>query len=290
MILERLDTFMNRIDRGALEAAARSLSDVPPKQAAHMVETYLNEVPVGLKIIAPHLSAGIRILEIGSGIGVLATFLRNEGFDVTGIEPGDDGGFDFMGGLQGAVAAQLSNAAQPEFLKLRAEDLTPEAHGTFDLIFSANVLEHIMTLRDAVPAMRAVLAPGGVMRHLCPNYSFPYEPHLGLPLVPFAPQTTRHLFPRTIKRHQGIWNGVNFITARRIEALARQNGLSIAFDRGVMGGYMRRLAEDPTFAERHARSAGGIARKSGLVPIFARILDALPPRLASPMVLTMRHA
>lgn len=289
-ILERLDGFIAGLDRTALIDAACQYRDMPRDRAAHLIDTYLGEMPTGLKIIEAHVSPGQRILEIGSGIGVLSAFLLQEGFEVIGVEPGEEGGFSFMTALHKAVADQLPEAIRPEILTLGAEDLDPAIHGRFDVIVSANVLEHIMALDRAVPAMRDVLAPDGVMRHLCPNYRFPYEPHLGIPLIPFAPKATRYLFPGVIARNREIWDGVNFITARRITRLARQHDLQITFDRGVMGHYMRRLNADATFAERHAGLLGALARRPGLVRTLARMLDAIPPGLASPMTLTLRHA
>lgn len=289
-ILRRLDDYIAALDRDRLVEVASRQGSMPLDRAAVLVRTYLGEMPVGLRIIAPHLKPGQRLLEIGSGIGVLSAFLRQEGFEILGIEPGQDGGFGFMDALHAAVVEQLPEAHHPEILRIGAEALKPDVHGRFDVIFSANVLEHIMALDTAVPAMRDVLTPGGVMRHLCPNYHFPYEPHLGIPLIPVMPQTTRHLVPGVIARNRGIWDGVNFITARRIARLASRNGLMIAFDRGIMAGYMRRLTDDPTFAERHAGVVGALARRPRLVRVLAGMLEYLPPQLASPMTLTLRHA
>ena len=35
---------------------------------------------------------------------------------------------------------------------------------------------------------------GGAMIHMCPNYFVPYEPHFGIPLIPFAPRATQRFF------------------------------------------------------------------------------------------------
>ncbi|OXT02643.1 hypothetical protein B7H23_07080 [Notoacmeibacter marinus] len=289
-LLDRLDSFTERLDRAALVDAVLRYRDMPRDRATLMIETYLGEMPTGARIVAPHLQPGQRILEVGSGIGVLSAFLLSEGFEVLGIEPGQDGGFSFMTALCQAVLDQIPADFRPDILPIGAEALTPAEHGTFDLIFSANVLEHIMALDAAIPAMRDVLKPDGLMRHLCPNYRFPYEPHLGVPLLPFAPQATRHLMPGKVAANHEIWSGVNFITAHRIARLARANGLSIAFDDSVMGAYMRRLNDDPIFARRHGGLLGAVARRPRLVEGLARLLDAVPSGWASPMTLTLRHS
>jgi 2-polyprenyl-3-methyl-5-hydroxy-6-metoxy-1,4-benzoquinol methylase len=46
------------------------------------------------------------------------------------------------------------------------EDLDSTVHARFDVVFSANVLEHVGDL--ALNRMHAVLAEGGVQTHLCP--------------------------------------------------------------------------------------------------------------------------
>lgn len=286
---ERLDSFVASIDIDALEIALDRDLGIAPELAAGMAETYLNEASVGLNIIISYLRPGQRILEIGCGIGVLYFFLRHEGYEVVGIEPGAEGSFSFMTRLHRAVADQLPEVGGQEILGIGAEDLSPEVHGQFDIIFSANVLEHILDLDRAIPAMQSVMAPGGIMRHLCPNYHVPYEPHLGIPLVPFFPRVTTHLARDLIARNQATWDGVNFITASQIARLAHQNSLKIEFDGGVMAAYMRRLIENKTYAARHALIAKMLIQRPALVAGLAKLLDFLPHYMASPMTLTLRH-
>ena len=288
-VQQRLAAFLAGFDRDAIAGAVVRRAGQRPDEARLMVDTYLGEMPVGLATVEPLLRPGARLLEVGCGIGLLTAFLAAEGYEIVGVEPGEAGNFTFMTALHEAAVAQLARDARPDIRPIGAEGLSPGEHGTFDAIFSANVLEHVMALPQALAAMGSVLRAGGAMRHLCPNYHVPFEPHLGIPLVPFVPRATRHVLRGPIERRRGVWDSVNFLTASRLARLARRAGLSIAFDSGIMGDYMRRLGEDPVFAERHEGMLGALARRPGMVRGLARALDAVPPRLASPMRVTLRH-
>jgi SAM-dependent methyltransferase len=172
---------------------------------------------------------------------------------------------------------------------LGAEHLDPDTHGRFDLIFSANVVEHIQPLGAAIGALSRVLAPGGVMRHVCPNYHFPYEPHLAIPLVPFAPKLTCHVLSSKIASNGHIWRTLNFVTATRMRRLARANGLDIEFEKGVMGRFFGRLREDPVFARRHRGLLTSIAKTTVVGPLIESFLRAIPPMAATPMIMTLKH-
>jgi hypothetical protein len=123
-----------------------------------------------------------------------------------------------------------------------------------------------------------------VQRHVCPNYAFPYEPHIYLPLVPVAPSLTRLLLPKRITR-TGLWESLNFVTARQVRRWARRAGVEVRFDRGVLAEAVERFLADPVFAERHA-GLGRIVRllwRLGVVPLLRR----LPPGAVSPMRFTV---
>ncbi len=287
---ERLEGFLDRlraVDLGELVDVLRR--ERRTEAPAELLEVYLNEVRVGLDLVEPFLQPGVRILEIGCGAGVLTSFLKAEGFEILGIEPGGGGGFSFMPALQRTVARDLDETASPEVLPITAEELKVAEHGRFDLIFSVNVLEHVMRLEEAMAALAEVLESEGRMVHTCPNYAFPYEPHLSIPLVPWAPSLTRFVFSRTIKRHRAIWQTVNFVTARRLQRIARDVGLVCELEPGVIARSFARVVEDPIFRQRHEGLITRIATSRVLAPVALFALKRLPPGLATPMVVQMVH-
>ena len=273
-------------------AAPSALGTVAPGRDDLLAKlrTYLNEVPVALDLLAPLLdgTGGRRILEVGSGIGAVSLCLAADGHHVVAIEPGGPG-FEDMLILQAAVqqAAELFEApvrgTVPE-LRIRVEQLDPEVHGRFDIAFSANVLEHVQYPLVALDRIASVLVDGGVQRHVCPNYMFPYEPHFFIPLVPFRPAATKWLL-RGAVTESGLWQSLNFVTARQVRRWARTAGVEVRFDRGVLAESVERFLADEDFAERHSGISGvvRVVKRLGAVPLLRR----LPASIVSPMRFTV---
>ena len=269
-------------------AAAIAGSGMEPAEAARLVEIYASEAPVGLALVEPLLRPGLRILEVGSGIGLLTRHLAERGFDVTAIEPGA-AGFGLMPRVGASVAAMEPALPPSARLRIGAAELDPAVHGLFDLVFSVNVMEHVPDLDGAFRGMAGVLKPGGTMIHMCPNYLIPYEPHFGIPLLPLAPRWTKRLFPARVASLPGVWDELNFITARRVRALAARHGLRAAFDRGVLARTLRRLETDPEFVIRQGglpRLAQRLLTASGAIGL----LERLPGEYLTPMVFRLVHA
>jgi 2-polyprenyl-3-methyl-5-hydroxy-6-metoxy-1,4-benzoquinol methylase len=256
-----------------------------------LVETYIGEAASGLALIENDLHPGLRLLEIGSGSGLLASFLAEQGYDITGLEPGAGDGFRHMRAMFDIVKSQL--VSRPDFDLTRASitELSPRTHGLFDLIFSVNVLEHIPPIREGFQAMASVLSPNGTMLHTCPNYSFPYEPHFVIPLVPFSPRLSKMLFlkPEMEKSLPGIWDDLNWISASMVRQFVQENGLSVTFEKSAMVASLRRLQTDPAFASRHGKKLTIVSRVLGATGIL-NLLDMLPADFSTPMTFRVIRA
>ena len=153
-------------------------------------------------------------------------------------------------------------------------------HGRFDLVFSNNVLEHVEQLSEVLDTLAAMVTDDGVSVHSCPNYSVPYEPHYGIPLLPMRPRWTAKLLPRSI-RADGVWLSLNFIRARDVVHIARGHGVEVHFRPAALAKSLERLGSDSGFRERH-RVLGGVAamlRRSHLIAVIRR----LPATWSTPM-------
>jgi 2-polyprenyl-3-methyl-5-hydroxy-6-metoxy-1,4-benzoquinol methylase len=223
------------------------------------------------------VAPGDRILEVGAGLGVASAFLAELGFAATGLEPG---GVAFEEHL--VVAKQLALLAEwkHELLTVAVEELDVGVHGTFSLVFSNNVVEHVESSAVAFRSMASVLAEGGLMVHSCPNYTIPYEPHFGLPLLPMRPRLTARFLPSRV-RDSALWRSLNFIRARDVIATSRDLGLDVHFRSGSLATSLERLGSDAEFRSRH-RILGAISvvlRWTGMLALLRK----LPSTWSTPM-------
>ena len=103
------------------------------------------------------------ILENGCGVGMYVEHLSPFGGQVIGLE------YD----LERAAEAHMKS---PHIINGAGESL-PHPSGTFDLILSHEVIEHVQDDRAAVCEMIRVLKPGGRIVLFAPNRGYPFETH-----------------------------------------------------------------------------------------------------------------
>ena len=116
----------------------------------------------GLRIfgqLRPWLRAGMRVLEIGAGIGATVKVFELHGTDAHGIDPGR--GFCRWG--REHLRARLECR--------RLEELP--ATGDWDLVLLIHVIEHLRSPRHALEQIRGLLAPEGMLYVECPNLTAP---------------------------------------------------------------------------------------------------------------------
>lgn len=104
-----------------------------------------------------------RILENGCGVGMYVEHLSPFGGTVIGLE------YDFE-------RAKEARKNSPHIFNAAGESI-PLPSGTFDLILSHEVIEHVQDDRAAIREMIRVLKPGGRIVLFCPNRGYPFETH-----------------------------------------------------------------------------------------------------------------
>lgn len=128
-----------------------------------------------------------RVLENGCGVGMYVDRLTPLAGMVVGLE------YD----SQRAQAA----AQRGKYILVAASEALPFPRGTFDLLLSHEVVEHVQDDRMAVEEMVRALRPGGRLVLFCPNRWYPFETHGifwrgryrfgNIPLVNYLPRGLR---------------------------------------------------------------------------------------------------
>jgi len=251
------------------------------------IETYVSEAIFGYQIIEPYLNKESRILECGGGWMLLQSYLKSRGYNVMALEPLGKG-FDFFGTAKSQLLGCLDNQDIKVF-EIGIEELDYKIQGQFDLIFSINVLEHVDNLELAFRKMSEVLSENGLMIHHCPNYFIPYEPHFGIPLIPFWPQSTKYFFKNKIQANQPLWESLNFITYQKLKKLVDKNSLSIKYQKGILYESFKRLEDkNSEFYKRHnkkfIKSIYWLFKYSGILTL----LKYLPGKYLTPMTFILK--
>ena len=279
-IAGRLERFLTKFPLESIAAEAAVSTSRDAAEIRSVLDTFCNEARATLAVVEPALHSGHRMLEVGAGLCLFSLFLRREGFDITALEPAL-GGFSLFDTLRCVILARYSDVRLP-VLTCPAGELDAARHGVFDLIFSNNVIEHIPDWRQALAAMLGVLAAGGRMLHACPNYSIPYEPHYGVPVLRRLPRLSRRCFLPADADGE-IWDSLNFISHRQVRDFAARHDCRLHFRRGLIYQALARLQSDPVFRRRHpgavSLAADALAR-TGLL----KLLRFLPTALSTPMV------
>lgn len=113
------------------------------------------------------MGPGVRILDLGCGDGEMVQTLRQRGYLAWGSDievPGNDANGLFL-------------STDPATGRIGAED------GSFDIVLSNQVLEHVMDLPAVFREIRRVLRPGGVSLHAFPSRWNLVEQHVHVPLA-----------------------------------------------------------------------------------------------------------
>ena len=119
------------------------------------------------------------------------------------------------------------------------------------------MFEHLHDWRDFINKAAIWLKPNGLFVVLCPNYSFPYESHYGLPIF-LNKETTLRLFKKQIEKFdaenntKGLWNTLNFVKKREIMSFVRNhNSFDYEDMLSIVGTMVDRVNSDDEFRSRH---------------------------------------
>ncbi len=169
---------------------------------------------------------GLRILDLGCGMGGLSTALALEGAKVSSL--------DF-------------NLAYCEITRLRAKryglgldpvnaggENLPFAAETFDLVICMDVLEHVQNPEDLMKEVSRVLVPGGLLYFTAINrYAF-NDPHYHVKGVNWLPRRFSNFYLKLVKRQKDnsrftdrqTLNEMHYFRFRDLKPLGQRHGFN----------------------------------------------------------------
>ena len=202
-----------------------------------------------------------RVLELGAGDGVQTAILRGIFPEVVPVDIAPSGE------VQGMVIADAANL--------------PFEDGSFDLIFSSNVLEHVEQLDVAFSEMKRVLAPSGIMIHSMPTGTWKVVQLLVRP-VASAVKIVRRLVPGVSsgagRAQEGSHGSLGGVQQKRRSLLQKLFGLVIPTVHGNSGNHLSEFFQfRPKWWKRRFDEAGLECVQSS--PLFLHSpYDLLPYR------------
>jgi len=154
----------------------------------HLSAGHVEEAIRGIERYLPgYLTPERRILEVGSGFGAFSVFGRAiHNLDITSAEPDP---------VVRGYAREFAERAGVEcsFAECAGENLS-FPNGSFDLVFSSNVLEHVKDPAQVLAEGIRVLKPGGYLFFTYPNYCSFWEGHYGMLWIPCMPKPLAKLY------------------------------------------------------------------------------------------------
>ena len=118
---------------------------------------------------------GEKVLEVGSGCGTnMLAWMKNFGTDHYGVEPGSDG---FESGYSISLDILRANNIDPSRVINCSGEKLPFPDCSFDIVYSANVLEHTENPFSVLYESIRVLKKGGVLHFEMPNFLSYFEGH-----------------------------------------------------------------------------------------------------------------
>jgi len=161
---------------------------------------------------------GKQILEIGSGYGTnLIVWTKHFGLDVIGVEP-EGGGFSETISISEKLCEL--NGVPPDRIKVSTGEALPFVDSSFDIVYSANVLEHTNDPAGVLREALRVLRPGGILHFEIPNFLSFFEGHYYVLMPPIwwkglLPFWVKHVYGRDPAFAKTLRTEINPIWLRR---------------------------------------------------------------------------
>jgi SAM-dependent methyltransferase len=235
--------------------------------------------------LSPDELAGQRLLDVGCGYGGRTVYYGECGATVHGIEIYDET-------VRRCEALARRKGSDATFSMAFAEEL-PFDDGSFDVVLSYDVLEHVDDPARAIAEMTRVLRPGGTFLAVFPTYKGARSAHLDyLTRVPalhriFDPDVTVAVANEVLAASPD--SAIDAQPAPRVSPLGvrtlpRLNGMTLRDARRLLSGLrvsdevITPIVDPQLDLETIRAELGGWLAPAVLVKGIAHALDALPAK------------
>jgi 2-polyprenyl-3-methyl-5-hydroxy-6-metoxy-1,4-benzoquinol methylase len=203
---------------------------------AERTTSLLHREKLALALLADVLTPGARLLDVGCGNGIFLDRIRRQaaGVELTGVD---------------YSKYQVERPAHPS-LRLLQADLgkgIPLGDRSFDVVYAAEIIEHVLDPDFLLGEIRRVLRPGGTLVLSTPNLCAWYNRALfALGVQPlFVESSTRSSavgsgFLRRFKRGSTPVGHVRIFTLAAIRDLLASAGFSVTAVKGASFDYFPR--------------------------------------------------
>lgn len=160
-----------------------------------------------------------KILEIGSGSGVLLACLEKEGYECYGVEP------DLLS-YEASKYIFKKNKLRFKIHCCGAEKL-PFRNNFFDIIISFQVIEHVRDVQEVFNECSRVLKKEGLIYFVIPNYFSFWEGHYGMFWFPLMPKRIASFYLKLKKKDDKFLYSLNYITPFNITKYCKKADIKI---------------------------------------------------------------
>jgi SAM-dependent methyltransferase len=161
---------------------------------------------------------GCRLLEVGTGFGIFVAVTRTQyGAEAYGIEPSSVG-FDTSFEVCREILSEYD--LDPEIIVDAKGEQLPFENESFDLIFSSTVLEHTENPWKVLDEAIRVLAPGGYLQFVFPNYGGFFDGHYAIPWIPYLNKRIARIYLRLWGKNPDFVDTLQLINLRQVRKWA----------------------------------------------------------------------
>ncbi len=162
--------------------------------ADYVGPTFARNVLSALQSAVP---AGASVLDIGCGFGSFVLVAREAGYDARGVELEP---FEVAFAQRRLAVLRPADDPQAVYAQKDARELS-DTGARFGAVTMWNVLEHIDRADDVIATAATLLAKGGFLFVVCPNYAaFRQEAHYHVPWPPLLPRGLASRYLRWLGR------------------------------------------------------------------------------------------